>query len=202
MKHPAKNYGITLSLSSRINGVMNNKFNLSLLSICSILTLSSGCEKSEELIQFVIPIEFNITIPAGPADSTITSIPSGDLETGIQDALGSRGSNSELVNQVFLTSMSVELVQPGAGSLDFLQNVSMHIGAPGVPIMKTAWKEPVPANTGNTMSMAVWDVDLKRHLTKDIIRFRTDLTTDEGIDSDHTLKISAHFRVNARVRES
>lgn len=167
-----------------------------------ITLLNSACQKEDELIQFVMPIDFNITIPAGPSDTSITSFPSGDLETGIQDALSSRGSNTELVNQIFLTAMTIELVQPGSGDLDFLNNISMHIGAPGSPNMKTAWKEPVPLNTGNTVQLDVWDVDLKRHLTKEIIRFRTDLTTDAGIDGDHELKINAQFRVNARVRES
>jgi hypothetical protein len=167
--------------------------------LLTLLILSSGCKKVDELTHFDLQTEIHITVPVNPIVQSPISINSGDIETGISEQLASYGSNTDLIEQVFLTSLTLEVQSPDTGTLDFLEHISMHLGAPGLPNMKVAWKEPVPDNTGHALLLDVWDVDLKRHFSKDIIRIRTDLTSDQATNSELRIKVTAVFEVDAKV---
>ena len=169
--------------------------------ICLLIaaTMLSGCKKLDEFTNFNIPLEQSIVVPANPIAGLSARFPVGEFETNIDALLDQHNSNLDEIEEIFLESMRIEVETPSDSDLDYLANVSILIQSSTSPLMKVAWKEPVPANTGKTLDLEVWDADMKTHFTQDVISIMVDVEADQATTEEQTVNIKAVFRVNAKV---
>ena len=163
------------------------------------ITITS-CQKVNDLVEFDIPFEYAMLIPQNQAVGIPVSFDSEDIETNIRNRMEEYNTSLDMVDDVFLTEFSMEMMDPVNADFNFLDSVSVRLSSPGHGMWKVAWKEPVPDGVSGKLNMDVWaGTDLKDHVLNDIIRIRLDLLTDEAIDTDRELKVRMVFHVNARV---
>lgn len=187
--------------STMVTSIIMNyvKQNIIVIAATVALLASSGCKKDTEYTEFNIPFETTFTYPADTSASVDVSFNSGNLPTNISQRLSSAGSNTDGVQDIKMISATLDLINPAGGDFDFLDSVSVHLGGPGLPELKAAWKEPVALGSGAQLQLEPWTVDFQNYVKQSDIRFRTRLLTDQATTVNHEMKLIVTFRVNTEV---
>ena len=166
----------------------------------AILVALTGCEQIDKLTQFNVPVSKSVTIPAIPA--LALNIPvkqSFTVQTNIQSKFDEFNTSSDLVEQVFLQSLSLELTAPANGNLDFLKSIKVFISADGLPEKLIASKTGLTASVGTKLNLDVDPVDLKEYLLKDPITLAVEVEADQATSTESTITVSGTFKVDAKI---
>lgn len=170
----------------------------SLVLALAALTLGS-CQKLDEFTKFNMPIEQLVEIPVIPTSGNAIQIPVAAFETGIDSALSANASNMDLIQDVFLESFVIEVVDPANSNLDYLESIEFKLSSPTSVEMKSAWKDPVPEGTGNRLELDVWDVDMKRLFFSNVLNVKLDIANDKSTENTQMVRMKLNFKVNVKI---
>ena len=165
-----------------------------------VLALITACKKLDKLTQFEMTYKTQTTIKASVPINVPFDIITPPITTNSSKEFENNDTRSDLVEEIYLTSMTLSVVSPENGSLNFLKDIEIFISADGLPEKKIAWKYNIPENIGSTMELETANnEDLKEYIKKDKYSLRTKVTTDKILTQDYTIEITSKFWVNAKI---
>ena len=164
-----------------------------------ILLMISGCKTVDKLTQFNMEFEGSVVVPSSTGINLPVNIVTPDVATNSASTFSANKTQKELVDEIKLTKMEVTITSPANADFSFLKSVAIYISSAGLPEVKIAYKDEVPASTGAILSLDVSGIDLKEYIKADKFSLRLNTVTDEVLTSDHTLHARSVFFVNAKI---
>lgn len=159
-----------------------------------------SCEKIQDLTEFTIRNESNITIPGqntGLGD--LLSIPKAEVQSSSEQSFQNNNTRADLVEQAILKELELNITSPANADFDFLNDISIFISADGLKEVMVASKENIAEDGSRTIELETSGVDLKPYIIKDQFSIRTEATTDKVEDNDIDIQIKMAFAVRAKI---
>lgn len=170
-----------------------------LILLAAILT-SSGCKLIDDLRTFEIPYSTSIVVQAnGGIINLPINLPTPDIETNSEETFSNEGIQHAWVDKVELKSCILTITSPSGEDFSFLENIRVFISSDNVAEIVLASKVPVPENVGNSFEMETSDDNLHPYIQEDSFDLRTNLTTDETVFQDVTIRIDMVCEVRATI---
>lgn len=162
----------------------------------------AGCKRDgfiDKLTQFHFDADYLIKVPATPVTNVPVEIITPDIATHSDALFTANKTRADLVERVKLTELTLSVKTPVGGNLNFLKSVDVYARAEGLPEVRIAYKDAVPANVGATLSLDVADVDLVEYFKKDKYQLRIVVTGDEVVTEDYGVNAHSVFFVDAKI---
>lgn len=170
------------------------KKHLLLLAVSGLLV---SCRTELQEISFFIPTTSEYSIPATSGVGLPININTPEIETNSQSNLAGNNTRSDLINEISLSSLSMEVLEPAGEDFSFLGAIRIFIDAEDLPELEIASLDAIDPNT-NLIFLETTGVDLKAYLTKDRYQMRTTTTTKEFLTANYRLEIKSRFLVKAQ----
>ncbi len=171
------------------------KYILFLLAVVAL----SGCEKVDKLTQFDMNYDSSVDIPSTVGINLPFNIYTPDITTNSESSFESNDTRKDLIEQINLKTMELTVSKPSGEDFSFLKSIEITIKADGLDDKKIAWKNDIPSNAGNKISLETTSDDLKEYIKKDNFKLDVETVTDEILTKDYTLDIHTVFFVDAKI---
>lgn len=169
--------------------------------ICAILF--SQCKKGDDILDslthFTWETEYVVEVPASPVTPFPVSILTPDIKTHSDVAFDENNTRADLVEQIILKELDLAVQSPSGGTLSFLKKVDIYAMAEGLPAVRVAYKDEVPADVGATLTLDVTNAELKEYFKRETYVLRITVMGDEDVTEDYAVKARAKFFVDAKV---
>ncbi len=169
------------------------------LTLVVLLFTFIACDKLDELTMFDLDYTTNITIQSTSILNTPFDIVTPETTTNSQQEFENNNTNTDLVESVKLTQLTLNLETPASGDFDFLNDIAIYINADGLEERLIASRVSIPEDGSRTLELEVEDTELKAYIQGDTYTLRTETTTDQTIEADHEIEIYTKFRVDAKI---
>jgi hypothetical protein len=173
------------------------------ISVLMCLLLLTQCKKDDNFVdrltQFNFETDYVVKVPASPITSIPVSIITPDIKTSSDVAFSANKTRADLVERINLKELTLTVKTPEGGTLSFLKSVDIYATAEGLEEVRVAYKDQVPDNVGNTLSLDVTGVELKEYFKKNKYSLRITVTSDEAVTQDYGVNAHGVFFVDAEV---
>lgn len=169
------------------------------ITLVVLLITFIACDKLDELTMFDLDYTTNITIQSTSILNVPFDIVTPETTTNSQQEFENNNTNTDLVESVKLTQLTLNLETPDSGDFDFLNDIAIYINADGQEERLIASRVSIPEDGSRTLELDVEDTELKAYIQGDTYTLRTETTTDQTIESDHEIEIYTKFRVDAKI---
>ena len=164
-----------------------------------LLLVCNSCKKIDQFTQFSMDFNNEIVIPSSTGISLPINLLTPELETNSESTFEVNDTRKDLIEEIRLTSLILTLNAPNNADFSFLESISVYMNAQDLPEVEIAWKDDVPDNAGNQISLNVSNEDFKEYIKKDEFSLRVNTITDEILTSDHQIDIASSFFIDAKI---
>lgn len=169
------------------------------LALAAMITMLISCDRLDELTMFNIDYTTNFTIQATTLLGTPFDIVTPETTTNSEAEFENNNTNTDLVESIKLTELTLNLQTPESGDFDFLNDISIFINAEGQEERLIASRTNIPEDGSRVLQLDVEDTELREYIREESYTLRTETTTDQTIKSDHEIEIFTRFRVDAEI---
>jgi len=166
-----------------------------------IIALSStltSCKKGG-LTQFDIDYESSIVIQNVTGINTPFSFLTPDVESNSESEFEVNDTRKDKIQEIRLTALRLEIVDPPGQEFDFLKDVELFISADGLDEILLAYKYDIDNAVGSVLNMTCSENDFQEYIKKDKFKLRVRTVSDEVVMSDIEVKIYSTFNVDAKL---
>lgn len=167
------------------------------ISIC-ILFISS-CKVIDKFTQFTMDYKSSVSIPPTTPLNLPVDLFTPEIESNAEGTFAVNDTRKDLIEEIFLTELSLVLTSPNNGSLSILKSVEVYLNSDGLSELLVAWKDNVPDDVGTQLNLETTENDLKEYIKKDNFSIRLKVITDETFSQTHDIEINSSFFVDAKV---
>ena len=175
---------------------MNKLLLLALL--VGIISFSS-CEKLDEFTQFELTYTSSITVENGFSLNLPLDILTPEMTTNAESEFAVNDTRKDLVEEILLTELNLKVTAPDEQRLDFLNSIHVYINADGLSELEIAFKDPVPEDVGDTLTLDINENNLREYIIKDSFTLRVEVVTDQITGNDVDIDIESTFFVDAKL---
>lgn len=172
---------------------------LTVAAVLALATSNTACKKLNRLTQFHLNYTDTAVVKSSSGINLPFNIFTPDMSTNSAAEFEVHDTRKDLIQQIKLTNLDLKVVKPENGNFSFLKSIEIYISAGGMDETKIAWKDMVPADAGNTLSLDVSGTDLKEYIKQDKFTLRLNAVTDEFIASDCQIQVNSRFFVDATL---
>lgn len=122
-----------------------------------------------------------------------------DMTTNTSSQYKNEGTNSKLVQEVYLTKLFFTVKSPALGNFNFLKSVEMYLSSPNNSEVLVASKYDIPEDGSTQLYMDTRDINLKEYLQDESYKLRVKTVTDHSVAADMTVISDETFHVKARL---
>lgn len=169
------------------------------LALAAMITMLISCDRLDELTMFNIDYTTNFTIQATTLLGTPFDIVTPETTTNSEAEFENNNTNTDLVESIKLTELTLNLQTPESGDFDFLNDISIFINAEGQEERLIASRTNIPEDGSRVLQLDIEDTELREYIREESYTLRTETTTDQTIESDHEIEIFTRFRVDAEI---
>lgn len=169
------------------------------LALAAMITMLISCDRLDELTMFNIDYTTNFTIQATTLLGTPFDIVTPETTTNSEAEFENNNTNTDLVESIKLTELTLNLQTPESGDFDFLNDISIFINAEGQEERLIASRTNIPEDGSRVLQLDIEDTELRDYIREESYTLRTETTTDQTIESDHEIEIFTRFRVDAEI---
>ena len=164
-----------------------------------VLLLSFSCSTIDKFTQFEMAYTESVIIESMIGINLPFNLFTPAISSNSESVFEVNDTRKDRIEEVILTSLDLTLSVPENGDFSFLKSIEIYISAADLDELKIAWKDDIPADTGNTIELDTAGEDFKEYIIEDEFTLRVNTVTDEIITSDHQIDIHAVFFVDAEV---
>ena len=164
-----------------------------------IIAITSGCDKISKLTQFNLEYDETVEVPATLGVNIPFSVQTPDIETNSESSFSVNDTRKENIEKIILTEMNLSVGSPADGTFSFLKSIKVYISADNLDEIEIAWKNNVPENIGDSLSLETTDADLKEYIKKESFNLKVTTVTDEIIATNYSIDIHSVFFVDAKI---
>ena len=169
------------------------------ISTLAVAIFFGGCKKLDKLTEFNMDYHSSVVLPASNTIGLPLDLTSPETTTNSQSTFANNNTQTDKIQEVHLTKMTITVTSPSGVDLTFLKSVELYVKADGLSEKEVAWDNNVSDNVGNTLNLNVTSDDLKDYIKKEKISVRIKAITDKETYSDYTIDIYSLFKVNAKI---
>jgi hypothetical protein len=158
-----------------------------------------GCKAIKKLGQFYVNYTTQAVFPANLPVNLPLAIYSPEIATNSSQVFENNNTRSDLIQSVNLSQLSMKITSPQSQTFSFLQNVSVYISSDSLPEVEIAYKQNIPVNVGDTLSLDVTGADLKEYIKASQVKIRISGTTDQVTTTNIYANIYAKFFIQANL---
>lgn len=151
------------------------------------------------MVTFDMDYDTQVTIPSSTGINLPFNLNSPDVETNSSTEFENNNTNADLVENVYLTKLSLTVNSPTSGEFSFLKSIEIWLVADGLEKKKISWRDNIPDNIGKTIELTLTDNDLKEFVKKDKFSIEVKAVTDKFLASNYTIDVKSLFKVSAKV---
>jgi hypothetical protein len=163
-----------------------------------VLICNASCKKIDQLLTFTISNEDSLTIPASSPLNLPISFLNQDNTTNSSEAFSSNNTDADHVKNIYLKSLVLTITNPSNQNFNFLKSISIYISTNSSNEILLASMDNVPQNV-NTISLTPTSAALDEYIKSSTYNLRTEITTDQALSQDVTVKADSKFQVTAKV---
>ncbi len=179
------------------------KIVLLLLSL-SLATAFTSCdvedrinELLEDLVQFDIDADTNVTIDIAPAGTISIA---NTITTNIEEELANNNFKQENIAAIIFKELTLNIPESSSISFDVIESISIKIGAEGLDLREVVAVSSITNNSKSlNLTSEVSKEDLTQYLLNDTIVYELTITTKEAITEAISLDIGSTFTVTPKV---
>ena len=188
-------------LEDRLSIILNDRNMKRLITTIFILALIyiSSCKVVDKYTQFDIPYSTEVSIPPTLGINLPFNIFTPDIETNSESTFEINDTRKDLIEEVSLTSISMDVKTPDDGDFSFLKSVIIYLSAEGLPEIEIARNDNIPNDVGNQLNLTPTNVDFQEYIKKDQINLRVNTVTDQILMTEYKLGINCVFHVDAKI---
>ncbi len=168
-----------------------------------LLLLVVGCKREDSFVdrltQFNFETDYVVRVPASPISAVPLTVVTPEIKTYSDVAFSSNKTRADLVERIHLKELVLTVKTPTNGTLTFLKSVDIFAIAEGLPEVRVAYKDLVPANIQGTLSLDVTNAELKEYFKREKYSLRIVVTSDEAVMEDYAVNAHGVFFVDAMV---
>lgn len=157
------------------------------------------CKKFDEYTKFEMEYEESVVIPSSTNQLLPFNLFTPAIETNSESTFEVNDTRKDLVESIQLTALTLTITEPGNGNFNFLESIEVYISADGLEETKVAWKNSVPANSANELSLETTELNLEAYIKKDQFSLRVKTITDELLSKDYHIDIKTTLFVDAKI---
>ncbi|MBT8327630.1 MAG: hypothetical protein KJP21_07890 [Bacteroidia bacterium] len=161
-----------------------------------ILSFFSGCKKDSIGIRFNMDYTTSFDIKSGNILSLPLDFFTPDITTNSETQFSENDTRKDKIQEIKLTSLSLDITNPDNATFDFLKHVYLYINADGLEEIRYAFKENI-ADGLLILNLDTEGVDLSEYIKKDKFSLRAECVQDKTLDKDLTVKADMVFAVKA-----
>jgi len=154
-----------------------------------------GCKKDLN-VSFNVSQSTSFTIPPS-SPLSILNLVSPSINTNWQQDFSNNNANVNKIVSMNLTDLQLVITSPSGQTFGFLQSISIYISAPGLSSVEIAQLNPVPANSGSTLSLDCDNVDLSAYAKQSSFTLTFNTTTDQSTSSSINITANMTFHIVA-----
>lgn len=164
-----------------------------------ILALTSCKKQFEGLTNFTMEFSSQAKVESSVGINLPFNISTPPIETNAEAKFSTENTRTDLVEEIFIESLTIEITSPNSADFSFLENIKISLSADGETDLQVGWKTPVPSSAGATLELDVTPDDLQRFIVKDEFKLKIEVTTDELLAQDHYFDVKSSFKVKAKL---
>ena len=173
---------------------------LKLIIIPVFLTLFlTNCKLIDGWTQFEVDYSSTATLPQDLDINKSEDVYPSAIEANLKAKVENEGSSMDKVESVELTDLNLRITSPAGKDFKFLNSVALYMNAEGLDEIKVAWKDEIPANVGDALSLSTSSADLTDYLVKEVVTLRLNTVLNQGIAQDYQIGIDVTFLVDAKI---
>jgi len=169
--------------------------------LLSVVAVFASCTKLlDQLTTFTFTRDAEFTLPASSTLGVPISLNSTDVETSYESEFANNNTNTENVESIKITALSLQVTKPAGADFNFLKSIELSISADGLADKVIASKNDIQNENVQQLNLDVTAEDLKPYLTKDKFSLKISAVTDEVLTQDYEMKTSSTFEVKGKVK--
>jgi hypothetical protein len=172
---------------------------INVIALVAIVLMFSACKKFDKLTQFNMDVDETFEIPSTIGINLPFDILTPNIRTNSESTFEVNETRKDLIEEINLKSLQLNMKSPSDADFSFLKSIEVYISAEGLSEIKMAWKEDIPADIGNILTLDVSNTDLSAYIKKDEIDLRLNTVTRKLLGSDHTVDMHSVFFVDAKI---
>ncbi len=165
---------------------------LILISLCS-------CNAIKKLGQFYINYNTQAVFPANVPVNLPVNVSTPDIQTNSEETFQNNNTRKDLIQSIKLNQVTLNITSPQGETFSFLKDVSVYISSDSLPEVEIAYKQNIPANTGDTLMLDVTDTELQNYIKASKIKLRVSGTTGQLVTQDVNVNVNTRFFVQANL---
>lgn len=171
-----------------------------LILLSLIVAVLSSCSKIDETFtQFEVEYTSMITVD----NSMIINLPidllTPEIETNSETEFAVNITRKDLIEEILLREINLNVIRPEDQRLDFLNEIRVFINADGLSELEIAFKDPVPNDVGDTLTLDVNENNLREYIIKDNFSLRINVISDQITNEDVDIEVYSKFFVDAKL---
>ncbi|HEX8059336.1 MAG TPA: hypothetical protein VF473_00305 [Cyclobacteriaceae bacterium] len=176
---------------------------LSFAIVFILLLGMSACKKADEIVDsfthFGFETDYVLQVPVMQVTALPLEIVTPDIATHSDVLFSSNKTRADLVEEMKMTALTLSVKTPAGGDLKFLKSVDIYSRAQGLPDVRIAFKDVVPADVGAKLDLDVTGVELREYFSKDKYQLKIIVVTDQAVTQDYAVNAHAKFFVDAKL---
>lgn len=164
---------------------------------CSFLLWQ--CKEIDKLLTFRFTNGSDFTVPSGAVLNTPYSIPTPNVTTNSSQSLKNNNTDINKVKNIRLESLTLTVTSPSTGNFQSLQSIKIYITASGQDEKLIAYKNDIPVDAGNTLSLDTTQEALDAYVKQEQYTLRTEVVSRQAVLYDRNIHASMVFKVTANL---
>jgi hypothetical protein len=164
----------------------------------ALLICSTSCKKIDQLLTFTISNEDSITIPASSPLNLPIDFLTPDNTTNSSEAFSSNNTDANHVKNIYLKSLQLTITSPSNQNFNFLKSISIYISTDSSNEILLASLTTIPQNV-NSIALTPTSAALDAYVKAPSYNLRTQITMNQSLSQDVTVKADSKFQVTAKV---
>ena len=170
-----------------------------ILPLITLVLLSIGCNKANELTKFDITYNTSIVIPSATNLSVPFDISTPDIATNAESKFEINKTSTDKIESIEVSKLQLTLNSPSGEDFSFLKSIEIYIDGEKLSEEKIAWNDNVSNTAGSSITLSVSGTDLKPYILNENFKMRVRSVTDELLTADHEIGIKTTFTVDAKI---
>ena len=170
---------------------------LLLFIIGTLFSCSKNDVKQALVVSFELPLKVDFSIPGAVPTGRDTTLPAIPITTNWNSILSANQTSLSQIKDMNVKTMVLKIKSPSGQSLNFLKSISLSISATGQRDTVIAFTNPVPTNTGDSLSLGCPLVDVSPYIKQNQFSIKVTLQVIKTVATKMDLESTIDFYTQA-----
>jgi hypothetical protein len=169
------------------------------LMLLVLVALFGGCKKDPGEVTFNVTSEENFIVEGSGSIISLLEVVTPGVTTNWEGDFANNDTRKDQIRDMRLRELVLNITAPAGETFEFLENIHIFIEADGLQKTEIAYKDNIPTNIGQTLTLDTKDVDISPYARKDVFKLRIQAKQRSVNADDVHIRADMTFKVTANV---